>query len=135
MTTTTKRRGTPALAIGAVALMLALAGCSGTASGNGEYIGATSGSGGLGIVKIDGDAVTFTTPECPGKSNYTSDTSVGQLNKDRTQITWTQPGKYHGSDLITINDGSVKVGDRDFIDRNGSQGKTMYEEGLKTCGS
>ena len=133
MTTTTKRRGTPALAIGAVGLMLALAGCSGSAKGNGEYIGATSGP--LGVVKIDGDTVTFTSLECPGKSNYTSDTSVGQLNKDRTQITWSQSGKYHGSDAITINDDSVKVGDRDFVARNGSQGKTMYDEGMKTCGN
>jgi hypothetical protein len=133
MTTTTKRLRTGILAIGTAALMLALAGCGGGSNDNGEYIGATSGP--LGVVKIDGDTVTFTSLECPGKSNYTSDTSVGQLNKDRTQITWTQPGKYHGSDPITINDDSVKVGDRDFVARNGSQGKTMYDEGMKTCGS
>ncbi|MDP9904554.1 hypothetical protein [Arthrobacter bambusae] len=133
MTTTTKRRGMPALAIGAAALMLALAGCSGGSTTNSktEYVASTgSGGGALGVITVDGKQVSMQFYYCNGTTRVAGGSltpGTGKLDDSRTHVTWTTKPNIADNmvESMTVTDTSVSYSGSAYTKRGGDDAKAI----------
>ncbi|WP_284982286.1 hypothetical protein [Arthrobacter sp. efr-133-TYG-118] len=132
MTTTNKRRGTPALAIGAVALMLALAGCNGgsaTGSSKTEYVASTgSGGGALGVITVDGKQASMQFYYCNGTTRVAGGSltpGTGELDDSRTHVTWTTKPNMADNmvESMTVTDNSVSYSGSAYAKRGSDAAK------------
>ena len=131
MTTTTKRRETGSLAMGAAALMLALAGCSGSANGNAktDYVASTgSGGGALGVITVDGKQVSIQFYYCNGTTRVAGGSltpGTGELDDSRTHVTWTTKPNMadNTAESMTVTDTSVSYSGSAYAKRGSDDAK------------
>lgn len=129
MTTTNKRLRTGTLAIGVAALMLALAGCGGSANGNTktEYV-AERGGGALGVLTVEGKQVSIQFYYCNGTTRVAGgslEPGKGELDDSRTHVTWTtKPGIADNTvESLTVTETSVSYADSAFAKRGSDNAK------------
>lgn len=148
MATTTKRLRNGTLVMGAAALMLALAGCSGTPNGNGEagsskakaeYVAEDLGfTDIIGVIAIDDNQVSVQSYLCKDSSIHTaravndSDklgqmTGTGELDDSRTHITWSTEPSFASkkSESMTVTNDSVSYQGLTFVKRGSDNGKSF----------
>lgn len=117
---------------------LALAGCAagaGDANLDGVYFGDNRGSPGR--ITIEGETVVFEGFECPPGSpatpSWSAEKSVGVLDADRTEVTWTQTGAWNGTTtLTTIRDG-IELGGFVFLDLDAEAGEDELAQATAGC--
>lgn len=133
--TTAKRHIAAATAL--LTLSLRLSACSGSDDVDGEYFGEDSGD--FATVVVDGNSVTYTEPQCEGENR---ETSVGELNEDRTLVVWIDEGRWEGDDRIAFTESTVTIstnnGDPDdtadvFSREESDAGKAIYAEHEQDC--
>ena len=117
----------------ALAGAVVLSGCSGVggSSHDGTYLSTSYKE--LYSMQVKGNAVTFTETRCDG-SHDENDASAGELNSDKTSITWTTPGRYTNSDKVTFTENSLNIGDQKTYVRDSSdEGKAIKAKVDELC--
>lgn len=134
MTILTRKKNLTMTASLMLLLPLTLAGCGGGADG--EYVASPRygySDGRLATVSVDGDSIRYEEIDCDGKPNDRA-TSVGELNKDKTQVSWTQEGNWEGSDPVSVTDGALSIGsDRTFSKEGTEESKEAHAQYEESC--
>ncbi|MBE1531643.1 hypothetical protein [Actinomadura algeriensis] len=124
-------RTVTALAAGAAALFT-LTACSGGGPGGTYYYDGDSAP--IGRLVIDGENVTFETFRCIGGSESHNE-SKGVLSEEGNSVSWTEEGRYEGSDpLVANSDGDVvTLGKTTFSKEGSDAAQELIDDFEKLC--
>ena len=118
------------VALAGAAILLSACGNGGSGV-DGEYLSTKSDD--LLSLVVEGSSVTYTEIHCDGDLDD-AETSVGELNEDRTAIAWTEAGRFENSSEVTVTENAIDISGWETFSREGSDaGKAIRADHEDGC--